>query len=64
MSIAAGLTNLGVLAVVVHPIPFFTGSVGLSEGLPEASDTTMTLLSLIGGLGLGHLADSVDKRYV
>src|SRR2546425_248357 len=23
MSIAAGLTNLGVLAIVVHPIPFF-----------------------------------------
>ncbi len=64
MSIAAGLTNVGVLAIVVHQIPFFTASAGLSEGLAAASVTAMTLLSLVGRLGFGHLADSVDKRYV
>ena len=64
MSIAAGLTNLGVVAIVVHQIPFFTTSVGLSEGLAAASVTAMTLLSLLGRLGFGQLADTVDKRHV
>ena len=64
MSVAAGLTNLGVVAIVVHQIPFFTSSVGLSEGLAAGSVTAMTLLSLLGRLGFGHLADTVDKRYV
>jgi MFS family permease len=64
MSIAAGLTNVGVIAIVVHQIPFFTSSVGLSEALAAASVTTMTLLSLLGRLGFGQLADTMDKRYV
>jgi sugar phosphate permease len=64
MSIAGGLTNLGVIAIVVHQIPFFTSSVGLSEGLAAASVTAMTLLSLLGRLGFGHLADTMDKRHV
>jgi sugar phosphate permease len=64
MSIAGGLTNLGVIAIVVHQIPFFTSSVGLSEGLAAATVTAMTLLSLVGRLGFGHLADTMDKRYV
>src|SRR5574341_1724989 len=64
MSLAAGLTNLGVIAIVVHQIPFFTSSVGLSEGLAAASVTAMTLLSLLGRLGFGWLADQVDKRFV
>ena len=64
MSIAAGLTNLVGAAIVVHQIPFFTSSIGLSEGLAAASVTAMTLLSLLGRLGFGHLADTVDKRQV
>ncbi|HEV8575113.1 MAG TPA: MFS transporter, partial [Dehalococcoidia bacterium] len=64
MSIAGGLTNLGVIAIVVHQIPFFTSSVGLSEGLAAASVTAMTLLSLLGRLGFGYLADTMDKRHV
>ena len=64
MSIAGGLTNLGVIAIVVHQIPFFTSSVGLSEGLAAASVTAMTLLSLLGRLGFGQLADTMDKRHV
>jgi sugar phosphate permease len=64
MSIAAGLTNVGVIAIVVHQIPFFTSSVGLSETLAAASVTAMTLLSLLGRLGFGQLADTMDKRYV
>jgi sugar phosphate permease len=64
MAIAAGLTNLGVIAIVVHQIPFLTSSVGLSEGLAAASVTAMTLLSLLGRLGFGYLADAMDKRHV
>ena len=64
MSIAGALTNLGVIAIVVHQIPFFTSSVGLSEGLAAASVTAMTLLSLLGRLGFGYLADTMDKRHV
>jgi sugar phosphate permease len=64
MAVAGGLTNLGVIAIVVHQIPFFTSSVGLSEGLAAATVTAMTLLSLIGRLGFGQLADTMDKRRV
>lgn len=64
MSIASGLASLGMIAIVVHQIPFFTSSVGLSEGMAAASVTVMTLLSLIGRLGFGHLADTMDKRFV
>jgi MFS family permease len=52
------------IAIVVHQIPFFTSSVGLSEGMAAASVTAMTLLSLVGRLGFGQLADTMDKRYV
>jgi MFS family permease len=48
----------------VHQIPFFTTSVGFSEGLAAATVTAMTLLSLVGRLGFGHLADTMDKRHV
>ena len=64
MAIAGGLANLGVIAIVVHQIPFFTSSIGLSEGLAAASVTAMTLLSLLGRLGFGYFADTMDKRYV
>jgi sugar phosphate permease len=64
MAVASGLTNLGVMAIVVHQIPFFTESAGLSEGLAAATVTAMTLLSLMGRLGFGQLADTIDKRHV
>jgi sugar phosphate permease len=64
LSLALGLTNLGTIAVIVHQIPFFTSSVGLAGGLAAASVTVMTLLSLVGRLGFGQLADTMDKRWV
>jgi MFS family permease len=64
LAIAVSLTNLGTTAIVVHQIPFFTSSVGLSEGVAAASVTAMTLMSLVGRLGFGFLADVVDKRKV
>jgi len=63
MSIAAGLTNLGVLAIVVHPIPFFNERSPVRRA-PRGVGYHNDPAEPGGGLGLGHLADSVDKRYV
>ncbi len=63
-ALAMGLSNLGVMAVVVHQIPFFTSSAGLSDRLAAASVTAMTLLSLVGRLSFGMMADALDKRVV
>ncbi len=64
LSIAVALANLGTTAIIVHQIPFFTSSVGLSQGVAAASVTAMTLLSLLGRLGFGYMADVIDKRMV
>jgi len=64
LSIAMMLTNLGTLAIIVHQIPFLTSQVDVSEGVAAATVTAMTLLSLLGRLGMGHLADYMDKRKV
>ncbi len=64
LSLAVMLTNLGTTAIIVHQIPFFTSSVGLSEGVAAASVTAMTLMSLVGRLTFGQMADFRDKRFV
>lgn len=64
LSLAVMLTNLGTTAIIVHQIPFFTSSVGLSEGLAAATVTVMTLMSLVGRLSFGQAADFMDKRFV
>src|SRR3990172_12082240 len=48
LAIAVALGNVGSMAIIVHQIPFFTSSVGLSEGAAAASVTAMTLMSLVG----------------
>jgi sugar phosphate permease len=64
LSLAVMLTNLGTTAIIVHQIPFFTSSVGLSEGLAAGSVTVMTLMSLVGRITFGQMADFRDKRFV
>ena len=64
LSLAVMLTNVGMIAVIVHQIPFFTKSIGISEGLAAGSVTAMTLISLSGRFGMGALADVMDKRHV
>jgi len=64
LAIAVALGNVGSMAIIVHQIPFFTSSVGLSEGAAAASVTAMTLMSLVGRFGFGYVADLVDKRFV
>jgi sugar phosphate permease len=64
LSLAIALTSLGTTAIIVHQIPFLTSSAGMSDGLAAASVTAMTMLSLVGRLGFGHLSDVMDKRKV
>jgi sugar phosphate permease len=64
LSLAIMLTNLGTLAIIVHQIPYLTSQVDVSESFAAATVTAMTLLSLLGRLGLGQLADVMDKRKV
>ncbi|MEX0681951.1 MAG: MFS transporter [Dehalococcoidia bacterium] len=64
LSFAVMLTNVGMIAVIVHQIPYFTKSIGLSEGLAAGTVTAMTLISLSGRFGMGQLADVMDKRRV
>jgi MFS family permease len=62
LSGAVALANMGTTAVLVHQIPFFTSSVGLSASAAAASLTALTFTSLIGRFGTGYLSDIVDKR--
>lgn len=64
LSLSVTLVNLGMLAVIVHQIPFLTSSVGLSDGLAGATVTVMLALSLIGRFGLGSMSDRFDPKYV
>jgi OFA family oxalate/formate antiporter-like MFS transporter len=64
LALAVSLGNLGAMAIIVHQIPFLTGSVGLSEGAAAALVTGMTLVGVGGRFGFGYVADFVDKRFV
>lgn len=64
MALAVGLGNLGAVAIIVHQVPFFTGSVGLSQGTAAASVTAMLMVSIGGRFGFGYMSDLVDKRFV
>jgi MFS family permease len=64
MALAVGLGNLGAVAIIVHQVPFFTGSVGLSQGTAAASVTAMLMVSVGGRFGFGYMSDLVDKRFV
>jgi MFS family permease len=64
MALAVGLGNLGAVAIIVHQVPFFTGSVGLSQGAAAASVTAMLMVSIGGRFGFGYMSDLVDKRFV
>jgi MFS family permease len=64
LAAAVAFTNVGMMAVIVHQIPFLTTEIGLSEGFAATAMAVMTVMSLGGRYGMGRLADSVDKRYV
>lgn len=64
LSLVFGLTLFGLTAVVIHQIPYFTSSLGISSGWAAASVSVMTAMTIVGRLGFGRLADLIDKRYV
>jgi sugar phosphate permease len=64
LAIAVALGNFATTSVVVHQVPFFVDSVGMSTGLAAASVTIMTTLSLAGRLAFGYLADYFPKRII
>jgi MFS family permease len=64
MALAVMLVNVGMIAVIVHQIPFFTESLGVADGTAAALVTAMTFTSLLGRFGMGQLADMIDKRRV
>ncbi len=64
IALAVGLGNLGAVAIIVHQVPFFTDSIGLSQGAAAASVTAMLMVSVGGRFGFGYMSDLVDKRFV
>jgi MFS family permease len=64
LAFAVALTNMGAIAIIVHQIPFLTGSVGLSDGAAAAAASAMILISIPGRFAFGFLADQLDKRFV
>jgi MFS family permease len=64
MALAVMLVNVGMIAVIVHQIPFFTETLGVADGTAAALVTAMTFTSLLGRFGMGQLADMIDKRRV
>jgi len=55
--------GFGTTTLIVHQVPFLE-SVGVSKGLAGASVAMFTLISIVGRLGFGYLADKYDKRIV
>lgn len=64
LALAVAFGNLGAIAIIVHQIPYFTETIGLSDGAAAAAVTGMTLISIPGRFGFGYAADFIDKRLV
>lgn len=62
-SIAIVLAQLGSAGFIVHQIPYMEISIGLSKTTAGATVMVFTLVSIVGRLGFGYLADRIDKRY-
>ncbi len=63
LSLIAGLRVMVVTAVVVHQIPFLI-DLGISPELAATMLGSIAVISIVGRLGFGRLADIFDKRYV
>ncbi len=64
VSIAMALSSFATTAVIVHQVPFLEESAGMSEAAAAGSVTAMTVLSILGRLGLGSAADFLPNRVV
>jgi sugar phosphate permease len=64
VSIAFGLASFATTALIVHQIPFLTESANMSETAAAASITALTVLSIIGRVGLGAATDFFAHKLV
>ena len=64
ISIAFGLANFTTTALVVHQVPYLTESADLSDAVAASSVTAMTVLSILGRVGLGAATDYLSKKLV
>lgn len=58
-----GIRQFVVSAVAVHQIPFLIG-LGISSELAAAILGSIAIISVLGRLGFGRMADIIEKRYV
>jgi len=64
VSLAMALSSFATTAVIVHQVPYLEESAGMSEAAAAGSVTAMTILSILGRLGLGSAADFLQNRVV
>ena len=63
LALIFGLRQFVISAVVVHQIPFLTG-LGISPELAAVVLGSLAMISIVGRVGFGRMADILDKRYV
>jgi MFS family permease len=61
LSLAFGLWQLAILAVIVHLVPFLVG-IGIAPQVAATVLGVTTIASIIGRLGFGWLADRMRKQ--
>jgi MFS family permease len=61
LAFGQSVVGFGTTALIVHIIPFLE-SLHVSKAAAASAVTVYTLVSLVGRLGLGYLADRYDKR--
>jgi len=64
LSLAMSLVGFGSTAIIVHQVVYVTEATGLSDGEAAVVAMMMPMVSLVGRLGFGWLADYREKRQV
>lgn len=62
IAVVFGLRQFAIGGVIIHQIPFLTG-LGISPELAASMLGSIALVSILGRLGFGRMADIIDKRY-
>lgn len=62
LSLALLGSSFGFVSLVVHQIPYFETQIGVSKSVAGSTIAIFTMLSIIGRVGFGWLADRYPKR--
>jgi MFS family permease len=62
LSLALLGSSFGFVSLVVHQIPYFETEIGVSKSVAGSTIAVFTMLSIIGRVGFGWLADRYPKR--